>query len=160
MEENWGFLLIYVINAFNEQYWMVMLWNVPHGWPSGAHFMFNSYKHWFTLVIRNSDDSGEFLRSKQGFTQGDPLVMLGYALGMLSLARQIKSEFPEVEQPWYAGDAAAAAEFTIIHAMFERLLELGPGYGYHPESSKSIVVVAIHNVERAKVYLDDLAFKV
>jgi hypothetical protein len=44
--------------------------------------------------------------------------------------------------------------------MFERLLELGPGYGYHPESSEPIVVVARHNLERAKVYFADLAFKV
>jgi hypothetical protein len=44
--------------------------------------------------------------------------------------------------------------------MFERLLELGPGYGYQPESSKSIVVVVIHNLELAKVYFMDLALKV
>jgi hypothetical protein len=44
--------------------------------------------------------------------------MFGYALGMLSLTRQLKAEFPEVEQPWYADDAKAA-EFTKIRAMFE-----------------------------------------
>jgi hypothetical protein len=44
--------------------------------------------------------------------------------------------------------------------MLERLLELGPGYGYHPESSKSIGVVVRHNLERATVYFSDLAFKV
>jgi hypothetical protein len=75
---------------------MVMLWNVRHGWPPGARIMFNSYKHWSTLVIRNNDGSGEFLISQQGVTQGDPLVMLGYALGMLPLTRQLKAEFPEV----------------------------------------------------------------
>jgi hypothetical protein len=48
---------------------------------------------------------------------------------MLSLTRQLKAEFTEVEQPWYADDAMAAA-FARICAMFERLLELGPGYGY------------------------------
>jgi hypothetical protein len=98
--------------------------------------MFNSYKHWSTLVIRNIDGRGEFLLSQQGVTQGDLLVMLRYARGMLSLAHQLKAEFPEMEQHWYADDAVAAAEFARILAMFERLLELGPGYGYHPESSK------------------------
>jgi hypothetical protein len=44
--------------------------------------------------------------------------------------------------------------------MFERLLKLGPEYGYHHESSKSIVVVVRHNLERAKVYFTDLALKV
>jgi hypothetical protein len=57
--------------------------------------------------------------------------MLGYALGMLPVTRQLKAKFPEVDQPWYADDAAAAAEFARILTMFERLLELGPGYGYH-----------------------------
>jgi hypothetical protein len=53
--------------------------------------------------------------------------MLGYALGMLPLTRQLKAEFPEVEQPWYADDAAAAAKFTIICAVFESLLNLALG---------------------------------
>jgi hypothetical protein len=52
------------------------------------------------------------------------------------------------------------AEFPRIRAVFERLLELGPGYGYHPESSKSSDVVVRHNLEQAKVYFADLAFKV
>jgi hypothetical protein len=82
MEENWVLLLIDVSNAFNEQDRMVMLWNVWHGWPSGGRFMFNSYKHWSTLMIRNNDGSSEFLLSQQGFTQGYPLVMIGYVLDM------------------------------------------------------------------------------
>jgi hypothetical protein len=102
----------------------------------GDRFMFNSYKHWSTLVIRQNDDSGEFLISRQGVTQGDSLVMLGYALGMLSLTRQLKAKFPEVDQHWYADNVAAAAAFVRIHAMFESLLEVDPGSGYQPESSK------------------------
>jgi hypothetical protein len=62
--------------------------------------------------------------------------MLGYALSMLPLTHQLKDEFPEVDQPWHADDAAAVAAFPRIRAMFEHLLELGPGYGCHPESSK------------------------
>jgi hypothetical protein len=55
--------------------------------------MFNSYKHWSTLVIRKNNGSGEFFLIRQGFTQGDPLTMLGYALGVLPLAltRQLKA---------------------------------------------------------------------
>jgi hypothetical protein len=40
------------------------------------------------------------------------------------------------------------------------LLEIGPDYGYHPEPSKSIAIVARHNLDRAKIYCADLAFKV
>jgi hypothetical protein len=156
MEENCGSLLIDARNAFNEQDRMVMLWNVQYRWPSGARFMFNLYKHWSTLVIRNNYGSREFLPSQQGVTQGDPIAMLGYALCMLPLTLQLKVEFPEVEKPWYAEYAVSDVEFARIRAMLERLLELGPGYGYHPESSKSIVVVVRHNLERGKVYFSDL----
>jgi hypothetical protein len=65
--------------------------------------------HWSTLVITNNDDSGEFLFSQQGVNQGDPLVMLGYAFSMIPLTRQLKAEFPEVDQPWYDDDTEAAA---------------------------------------------------
>jgi hypothetical protein len=79
---------------------------------------------------------------------------------MLPITHQLKAEFPEVEQHWYADNAAAAAEFAIICAMFEHLLKLGHGYGYHPESLKSIVVVARHSLEREKVYFAELGFNV
>jgi hypothetical protein len=85
-EEDWVFLLIDARNAFNELDRMMMLWNVQHGWPSGDHFMFNSYKHWASLVIRKNDGTGDFLFSRQGITQEDPFAMFGYTLGLLSLA--------------------------------------------------------------------------
>ena len=34
-------------------------------------------------------------------------------------------------------------KFADIHAQFERLQQLGTNYGYFPESSKSILVVAV-----------------
>jgi hypothetical protein len=101
-------------------------------------------------VIRHNNGSVEFILIQQGVTQGD----------MMHLTHQLMAEFPEVEQPWYDDDSAAAAEFAIIRAMFERLLELGHGCGYQLESSKSILVVGRHNLERANVYIADLAFKV
>jgi hypothetical protein len=65
-------------------------------------------------MIRNNDGSGEFLLSQQGVTQGDPLLMLGYALCMLPLTHQLKAKFPEVEPPWYADDAVTAAELEFV----------------------------------------------
>jgi hypothetical protein len=79
--------------------------------------------------------------------------MLGYALDMLPIIRQLKDEFPEVEQTWYADNAAAASEFARIRTMFERLLDFGLG-------REQFFVAVRHNLERAKVYFADLAFKV
>jgi hypothetical protein len=89
-EEEWGFLLIDAKNAFNEQNRTAMLWTVRHEWPSGARFTFNCYKHWATLVIRNNDGTGTFLYSKEGVTQGDPLSMFAYGIGLLPLIRALK----------------------------------------------------------------------
>ena len=70
MEEDWGFLFIDVWNAFNEEKRTAMLWAVWHEWPSGVQFTFNFYRHWATLVVRDTrDGSGHFLHSKEGVTQ-------------------------------------------------------------------------------------------
>ena len=72
-EEDWGFLLIDARNSFNEENRTAMLWAVRHEWPGGAQFTFNCYRHWATLVVRDTaDGSGHFLHSKEGVTQGGP----------------------------------------------------------------------------------------
>ena len=40
-EEYWGFLLIDVRNAFNEENRTAIIWAVRHEWPRGAQFTFN-----------------------------------------------------------------------------------------------------------------------
>ena len=84
-EEDWGFLLVDAQNAFNEENCTSILWAVRHEWPSGVRFSFNCYRHWATLVIRAGDGMGHFLFSKEGATQGYPLAMVVYRLGILSL---------------------------------------------------------------------------
>ena len=60
-EEDWVFILIDAHNAFNEDNWTAMLWAVRHKWPSGAQFKFNCYRHWATLVVRETGDGlGQF----------------------------------------------------------------------------------------------------
>ena len=96
-EEDWGFLLIDARNAFNEENRTAMLWAVRYEWPSGAQFTYNCYRHWSTLVVRNTEDgSGHFLHSKEGVTQGDPLAMITYGIGVLPLIRDLKRDHPRV----------------------------------------------------------------
>jgi hypothetical protein len=160
MEEEWGFLLIDASNAFNEVNRTAMLWTVRHEWPSGARFAFNCYKHWAILVIRDNDGTAIFLHSKEGVTQGDPLAMFGYGIGALPLIRQLKEEFRSVKQPWYADDAGAAGKFALIKAVFARLQEIGPRFGYYPEPTKSILVVREKNLDEAKKAFADFGFKI
>jgi hypothetical protein len=120
MKEDRGFLLIDASNAFNEQNRTDMLWTVWHEWPTCAQFTYNFYKHCTTLVICNNNGSGSgvFLFSKEGITQGDPLSMFAYGIGILLLIHRLKQEFPTVEQPWYADDAGAGGKFDAIRYLF------------------------------------------
>ena len=87
-EEYWRFLLIDARNVFNEENLTAMLWAVRHEWPSGAQFIFNCYRHWATLVVRETEDgTGHFLHSKEGVNQGEPLAMIGYGIGVTPLIR-------------------------------------------------------------------------
>ena len=107
-EEDWGFLLIDAWNAFNEENRTAILWYLWHEWISGAQFTFNLYRHWATLVVRDTEEgSGHFLCSKEGVTQGDPLSMIVYGIGILPLIRELQDAHPQVTQPWYADDARA-----------------------------------------------------
>ena len=99
-EEEWGFLLIDARNVFNEENLTAMLWAVWHEWTGGAQFTFNCYRHWSTLVVRDTvDGSGHFLHSKEGVTQGDPIAMITYGIGVLPLIRDLKRAHPCVTQP-------------------------------------------------------------
>ena len=101
-----------------------MLWTIRHEWPAGARFAFNCYRHWATLVIRGKQGTCVVIFSKEGVTQGDPLSMFGYGIGVLPLIRRLKEEFPSVKQPWYADDAGAGGHFTELRAFMEWLQEI------------------------------------
>ena len=67
-----------------------MIWDVPHKCPIGTQFTFNCYHHWATLVVRvMGDGSGNLLHSKEGVNQGDPLAIIAYGIGFISLIREL-----------------------------------------------------------------------
>ena len=128
-----------------------MLWAVWHEWPSGAQFTFNCYRHRATLVVQDTgDSSGHFLHSKEGVTQGEPLSMIAYCIGVLSLIRELRGALPRVNQPWYADGAGTGGKFPNILEHLRDLQSQGTAWGNHPEPTKSILVVAPGNVTWAE----------
>ena len=88
-EEEWGFLLVDAANAFNAGNRTAILWTVRRMWPSGSRFSFTCYRHWLMLMIRCDDSyEADMLQSKEGVTQGDPLSMILYGIGMLPLTKK------------------------------------------------------------------------
>ena len=67
-----------------------MLWLVRFEWPSGAWFAFNCYCHWATLVVRSCDGTGHLLFRQEGVTQGDPLAMVAYGIGIPPLIHKLR----------------------------------------------------------------------
>ena len=152
-EEYWGVFLINAQNAFNEENRTAMLWSVWYEWPSGAQFTFNCYRHWATLVVRDTGEgSGHFLHSKEGMTQGYPLAMISYGIGVLPLIKELHRAHPLLTQPWYADDSGDGGNFAHILAHLWYLQARGPPRGYLPELTKIILFVDPQNVARAEEF--------
>ena len=66
--DGWGFLLLDAVNAFNLMSRVTALWNARILWPRCSRFLFNTYRGFVVLLLRNSE---EFLYSREGVTQGD-----------------------------------------------------------------------------------------
>ena len=87
-------------NAFNRLNRQAALRNISVLCPSFARILINSYREDSKLYI-----DGSYILSQEGTTQGDPLAMPMYALGVVPLIQQL-ADF-EVSQMWYADDASA-----------------------------------------------------
>ena len=46
--------------------------------------------------------------------QGNPLDMVAYGIGIILLIKQLKEEFTDATQPWYAENAGVIRNFANI----------------------------------------------
>ena len=91
-KEEWGFLLVDAANAFTTGNRITCLWAMRYRCSSGARFSMNYYRHQVLLLVRADDRHGDhWLVSREGVTQGDPLTMILYEIGMLPLTLQLKA---------------------------------------------------------------------
>ena len=88
-----------------------------------------------------------FLHSKEGMTQGDPLAMIVYRIGILPLINNLKHDIPDVIQPWYADKDIALGTSTRIETYLNSLTRQGLGRGYYTELSKSVLIAHPENLE-------------
>ena len=76
--------------------------------------------------------------------------MITYVIGVLPLIQELRDSHPRVTQPWYADDVGVGGTFPKVQDHFLDLQARGPARGYYPEPTKSILVVALGNVSRAR----------
>ena len=63
-------------------------------------------------------------------------------------------------QNWYADDSPCTAKFSNLKVWFQKLCELGPDYGYHPEPKKMVWVVRATEEAEAKALFGELGVKI
>ena len=141
-----GALLIDASNAFNSMNRQAALHNISIICPSFAQVLCNTYKAPVRCVIQGEGE----VSSSEGTTQGDPLAMAMYALAMKPLIDRLQSHCPTVKQVWYADDATGVASCNDLRAWWDSLLEHGKGFGYHPNASKTHLIVKEQCLENAK----------
>ena len=135
-------LMVDANNAFNSLNRESALRNVQILCPSLAPILINTYRNFSQLFI-----DGDHLLSSEGTTQGDPLAMVMYAIGILPLIQRVNID---ARQIWYADDASAGDKLTNLLKWWNKIEILGPAFGYHPNPSKTRLIVKPDKLEQAK----------
>ena len=148
-DETQAVLLIDASNEFNRINRSVMLHNIGILCPSLAKFAENCY----TQKIRLFVIGGRELSSTEGTTQGDPIAMALYGIGILPLMSVLKQ--PGVKQITFADDLNGAGKINSLHNWWNNLLIFGSKIGYFPEPSKSWLIVKSEKLKEAEQVFND-----
>ena len=141
-----GLLFVDASNAFNALNRQAALHNVPRLCPALAKVFVNTYQEPIRLFVTGG---GEIL-SHEGTCQGDPLAMAIYAVAVSPLVGRLAESCPTVSQSWYADDASAADGLIPLREYWSKVEALGPGYGYYPNASKTVLLTKPDHLDSAR----------
>ena len=161
-EASEAILLVDADNAFNSLNREAAINNIKSLCQPYYMFQNNIYQCPSRLFVSGSR---EVLLSEEGTTQGDPGAMNMYAIAVRPLIDHLDNfiqispgqpgvQFPQdddgipertnaqkVRQCWYADDSAAGGSIAGLKLWLDELCSVGPGYGYYPKPSKSVLIV-------------------
>jgi len=100
---------------------------------------------------------GETIPSREGTTQGDPVAMAMYAIGILPLILHLQEE---ADQLRYADDSSAGGTIKNLRGWWDKLQKLGPNYGYFTHPQKSVLVVKEHRLAEAEAAFEGTGIQV
>ena len=129
-----GVLLADASNAFNSLNRSACIANIQKLCPELHPVIVNTYRNPARLFV-----GGEEILSCEGTTQGDPLAMPMYALGIIPLIREASAS--GAIQSWYADDSTAGGTTQELYRWWKILEGRGGCYGYHINASKSVLLV-------------------
>ena len=132
--ENEAILLIDAKNDFNVLNRRTALENVKTLCPSLHVALQNSDSHPSHLYIGKLT-----ILSQEGTTQGDSPAMAMYGIAILPLITRLHND--SLTQKWYADDGSVDGKLKDIRALFDKLTELGPKYGYLVNPPKCQLII-------------------
>lgn len=133
-------LLVDANNAFNSLNRAVLLHNIQYLCPPMAIYIRNCYSVPSRLFVLG----GTEISSSEGTTQGDPLAMPVYAIGITPLLEILKPETSDVttlKHVAFADDLGGAGQLLELRCWWENIAKCGPKLGYYPNAAKSWLVV-------------------
>jgi len=155
VEELNAFLQIDGDNGFNRLSRIASMWTVRHRCPKLFIFYFNCYRHHTRLLVRRPGQAPYVILSKEGVTQGCPLAMDIYGIGLLPMVERLREAEPDLLQPWYADDGSGYGRLERLRNVYKLLEQIGPDFGYYPAGAKCWLTIPERWEEEVKQYLAD-----
>ena len=78
--------------------------------------------------------------------------MIAYGIGIISLIKDLKWKIPDITHTWYADDAGYLGKFARLDTYVDLLTRQSLGQGYHPNMTKSVLIVRPEIFEAGKVF--------
>ena len=136
-------LLVDADNAFNSLNRKVLLHNIKYLCPPMAVYIRNCY----IVPSRQFVLGGTEISSSERTTQGDPLAMPVYAIGITPLLQLVK---PETQEDITTKHVAFADDLAELRRWWDNIVSCGPNLEYNPNASKSWLVVKPQAQEKAR----------
>ena len=86
--------------------------------------------------------------------------MAMYTLTIKPLITKLKESCPDVKQAWYTDDATGASTCSNPQSWWDKLSTLGPLFGYHPNPSRTYLVVKEEHKENATQAFADTGIQI
>ena len=86
--------------------------------------------------------------------------MVTDVIDILPLIKNLRAEFPDITQPWYAENSGALVIFVTAELYFNFLKELGRYKGINLKPSKIVLIVHPDNLKSGKMFVLCHGFKV
>ena len=148
-------LLVDAANAFNSINRKVFLHRI-----SISTFLTNCY----TTPARLFVVGGIEIRSNEVTTQGDPVAMAIYAIGITPLIMMkielVTTRCDDIKMVAFADNFSAAGKLTSLLDWWTTLLEIGPKFGYYPEPKKSWLIAKLETQTLAEEVFETTKVKI